>query len=599
MGLKLLLGATLIVVVLMGSAFFLAYNFLSEETSSFTYETQTNQSQLLGQQFASTVESATQILKLLPALDEKTSEALNKQSSIRNLEVFSVPRAGSGPKKIFSWGQATLNEPPSKDLLQELEKSGVGYEAIPSKERGAGVYIFTIIENKDPDSKFSVMRAMLNLDPLQKRAGGIQSWILDRKGMILLDTRNPLAAGTKINSQNPLYQAASKSPISIGTLEYEMPETHETYLGTYNLPGYNIMIISSIKYRDAMRGTFMLLEKMLLMGLALLGASLIVVVFFSIKLTRPLTDLTEATYVISGGNFDLELKENSSDEIGILSRSMNQMSKKIKELLLDSIEKVKIEQEVAIASNLQQNLIPPTTIDHPKYTLRSHYRSAKECGGDWWGYVETSKDLTILISDATGHGLPPAMLTAAAHGCFSAIQKILVEFPELEVSPGKLLEIANEVIVNSAKSELNMTMFIATYNFEKKTLTYANAGHNNPWLLKGAASGAKFESLRSRGTRLGERSGFEPSENVTIPFSDQDTLFLYTDGLIENVNHSGESMAKEGLRSKLVSASSEGIEGMSRTLNQDLQDFYRDIIPNDDVTYVLFSKSRNQTEMHS
>jgi serine phosphatase RsbU (regulator of sigma subunit) len=599
LGLKLLLGATLIVIALMGSAFFLAYNFLSEETSSFTYEAQTNQSQLLGQQFASTVESATQILKLLPALDEKTSEALNKQKSIKNLEIFSAPRTGSVLKKIFSWGQITLNTPPSKGLLQELEKSGVGYDAIPSKETGAGVYIFTIIENKDPDSKFSVMRAMLNLEALQKRSGGIQSWILNRSGMILLDTRNSLAAGTKINLQNPLYQAASKSPISIGTLEYEMPESRETHLGTYNLPGYNIMIISSIKYRDAMRGTFMLLEKMLLMGLALLGASLIVVVFFSIKLTRPLTDLTEATYVISGGNFDLELKENSSDEIGILSRSMNQMSKKIKELLLDSIEKVKIEQEVAIASNLQHNLIPPTTIDNPRYTLRSHYQSAKECGGDWWGYVETSKDLTILISDATGHGLPPAMLTAAAHGCFSAIQKILVEFPELKVSPGKLLEIANEVIVNSAKSELNMTMFVATYNFEKKTLTYANAGHNNPWLLKKEASGAKFESLRSRGTRLGERSGFEPSENVTIPFSDQDTLFLYTDGLLENVNHSGESMAKDGLRSKLVSASSEGIEGMSRTLNQDLQDFYQDIVPNDDVTYVLFGKSRNQTEFYS
>ncbi len=596
MGLKLLLGATLIVIVLMSSAFLLAYNFLSEETSSFTYEAQTNQSQLLGQQFASTVESATQILKLLPALDEKTSEALNKQQSIKNLEIFSSPRIGSGVKKIFSWGQQTLKAAPSKDMLLELEKSGVAYEAIPAKEDGAGVYIYTIIENKDPESKYSVMRALLNLEPLQKRSGGIQSWILNRSGTVLLDTRNSYASGTKINPESPLFQTASKSPISIGTLEYKMPESREMHLGTYNLPGYNIMILSSIKYRDAMRGTYMLLEKMLLMGLALLGVSLIVVVVFSIKLTHPLTELTEATFVISGGNFDLELKENTSDEIGILSKSMNQMSKKIKELLLESIEKVKIEQEVAIASNLQQNLIPPPRIDSSRYTIRSHYQSAKECGGDWWGYVETEKDLTILISDATGHGLPPAMLTAAAHGCFSAIQKILSEFPDIKVTPSKLLEIANEVIVNSAKSELNMTMFIATYNFEKKTLTYANAGHNNPWVLKTVENKPKFESLRSRGTRLGERSGFEASEDVTIPFSEKDTLFLYTDGLLENVNQTGEAMAKESLRSRMASASNEGIDGMSRTLNQDLQDFYKDIVPNDDVTYVLFSNSGSPSE---
>ncbi|MBU6154857.1 MAG: SpoIIE family protein phosphatase [Bdellovibrionales bacterium] len=598
LGIKLLLGATLIVVVLMSSAFVLAYNFLSEETSSFTYEAQSSHSQLLGQQFVSTLESATQILKLLPEFDEKTSKALNQQNSLKNLEVFSVSR-GNSLQRIYSWGEVTLKTLPSLDSIGELEKLGVSYDAIPTDVPGAGTYLYTILENKDPASKYSILRAKLNLEPLRKRSSGIQLWILSRTGSILLDTRNSTTEGTKIHPEHPLFLSASKSPISLGTLEYRMPDTKEAHLGTYNLPGYNVMILSTIKFHDAMRGTYLLLEKMLLMGLALLGASLIVVVVFSIRLTRPLAELTEATFVISGGNFDLELKETSSDEIGILSKSMNQMSRKIKELLLESIEKVKIEQELEIASNLQQNLIPPSKIDTARYGIRSHYQSAKECGGDWWGYVETPRDLTLMISDATGHGLPPAMLTAAAHGCFSAIQKILVEFPDLTVSPKKLLGIANEVIVNSAKSELNMTMFIATYNFEKKTLTFANAGHNNPWILRGREGSSKFESLKARGTRLGERTDFQPSEDVTIPFYDEDRLFLYTDGLLENVNSAGELMEKDKIRSKIAEASTDGLDRISDTLEQDLAEFYKDIIPNDDVTYVLFSRTPHSSGTNS
>jgi len=191
------------------------------------------------------------------------------------------------------------------------------------------------------------------------------------------------------------------------------------------------------------------------------------------------------------------------------------------------------------------------------------------------------------------------MLTAAAHGCFSAIQKLLSEFPELQISPSKLLTIANQVIVDSAKNELNMTMFIATYDFEKKTMTYANAGHNTPWLLKttrvtsGTEASSKekgVESLRSRGTRLGEKAGFSPSENITIPFSDDDVLFLYTDGLLENVNKDGEEFGKARARERLVSKLPLGMEGMAETLNLELDDFYRDIVPNDDVTYVMFGR---------
>jgi len=588
LGLKLLLGATAIVLILMSAVFLLAFNFLSEETNTFTFELQANQSQLLGQRFSNIVETATNTLKVLPTLDNQTRRALESQENIKNLEVYRITGEKYTSKRVFSWGQNTLNIAPSKEIIDELLKSGVTYQANRAEKDQTSVYLYSLIDTDDDSAKRSIVRAELNLSSLLKKSGGSASQIVNKLGQILLDTRNSQLAGNMINLENPLFKAAAQSPISLGTLEYKMPETQETHLGTYTIPGYNVMILSSLRHKDAMKGTYMLLEKMLLMGLALLGASLLVVLIFSIRLTRPLAELTEATNVISGGNFDLVLNEGSSDEIGVLSRSMNRMSQKIKELLKESVEKVRIEQEVAIASTLQQNLIPPPRIVTPRYALRSHYQAAAECGGDWWGFVETDRDLTILISDATGHGLPPAMLTAAAHGCFSAVQKILLEFPELAVSPSRLLRIANQVVVDSAKNEINMTMFVATYNFKAQTLTYANAGHNTPMILR--ENSTKVDPLRSRGTRLGEKEFFEPSEDATIPFSDSDILFMYTDGLLENVDRSGQEYGKERLREHLIKTFARGMEGISEDLDQDLDGFYQGIIPNDDVTYVMFGK---------
>ena len=598
LGLKLLLGTTLIVLLLMSSAFFLAYSFLSEETNTFTFEAQSNQSQLLGTRFSSIVETATNTVKMLPDLDDRTKMALDNQDNLRSLEVFKFEKAKGQANRVFSWGKAPSSTAPSKEISNEVLKSGVAYEAVKNDDGITDVYLFSLMDSGDKSGGFAMIRAALNLSDLLKKSAATQAQVVNRTGQILMDTRNAKLVGTQVNVSNPLFKAANKSPIQLGTLEYTSPDTGEKHLGTYVIPGYNVVILNSIKYKDAMKGTFMLLEKMLLMGLALLGLSLIAVVFFSIKLTRPLEQLTAATNVIAAGNFELELKEDSSDEIGILSRSMNSMSKKIKELLLESIEKVKIEQEVAIASTLQKNLIPPESIEAPRYLIESHYQSAQQCGGDWWGYVETKNSLTIMISDATGHGLPPAMLTAAAHGSFSAIQKILAEFPELSMTPRQLLNVANQVIVDSAKSELNMTMFIATYDFEKSTLTFANAGHNLPWILRGGNQN-KIESLKARGSRLGEKEGFEASENFTIPFSEEDILFLYTDGLLENKGKAGVEMGKDEVRQKLSASQSQGVGAMSAKLNGELTSFYDGIIPEDDVTYVLFQRNLARGAVHS
>ncbi len=590
LGLKMLLGTTLIVLVLTGASFTLSYSFLSSETTTFTFETQTSHSQLLGQRFAGIIENATQTLKFLPALDDRANAVLENQKNIRSLQAFRVDAGTGASSGLYLWGEAAAVDGPGKDVLEEIKKTGIAYQAERNRENQAEVHLYALLGNSPDGTVLTVARAKLDLSTLKKQSGGARTQLLNRAGQILLDSRNPDLEATMTPDSNPLFKIASRSPVSLGTLEYTAPDTGDRYLGTYVIPGYNVVILNSVRYLDAMKGAFMLLEKLILTGLALLGASLIAVVLFARRLTRPLEELTAATHVISSGNFDLALKETSSDEIGILSQSMNVMSKKIQELLLESIEKVKIEQEVAIASTLQQNLIPPASIVTPRYRMESFYQSARQCGGDWWGYVESGDSITLLISDATGHGLPPAMLTAATHGCFAAIQKILSDFPTLSMPPSELLRIANQVIVDSADSELNMTMLIATIDLKQGTLTYSNAGHNMPWLVRGGTGGG-IELMKSRGFRLGEATGFAPSPDVTLPFGPEDVLFLYTDGLIENPAKDGSKLEKDRIRSMLSPRPRGGIAEASSGIIKTLEEMYGGVMPEDDVTYVLFQKS--------
>ncbi len=589
LGLKLVSGVALLVLILMSSTFWLAYNFLRDETESFTFEVQANQSQLLGQRFAGLVETVAHTLKVLPSLDAQTLRVLENQDALLSLEVFETYRKGATkPRELYDWKGDKSHSVPTDGLLKELLDSGVAYETHQSEKNRSEVYLYTLLDPDSSQNRITFARSRLNPETILKKSGGTDARIVNREGKVLFDTRDASATGREIDLNDPLFQAARQSPVSIGTLEYR-PTDGEARLGTYVLPGFNVMILNSIKFRDAMRGTYMLLERMLLVGLVLLGIALVVVVLFSLKITQPLKELTRATQVISQGDFNLTLNETATDEIGHLSRSMNRMSEKIKVLLQESIDKVRIEQELAIASNLQHRLIPPSELDQSRYTLLSHYQSAAECGGDWWGFIETDRHLMIMISDATGHGLPPAMLTAVTHGCFSAIRQMCIEEQSDLLTPALMLKMANQVILESGKGEINMTMFIALIDLEKQTLTYSNAGHHSPWIIRraGDREKARFETLRGMGSRLGEATQFEPSEDATLSWGNDDALFLYTDGLLENTGKDDLPFGKRRVMDLLSDQTSDW-SVLHRNLVGDLGGFYGDLIPADDLTYVLF-----------
>jgi serine phosphatase RsbU (regulator of sigma subunit) len=611
-GFKLLVGAAVLVGSLLLTAIGIAFPLLTEDSRNFAFELQATQTRLLGAEFSavaqSTLETSRGALANLPSANNfkpgssfssdraaSLRSQLNNQDSVLDFEAFYIPGIGQPAEKLFAWRSDRAKAltftslAPNEMRLKELYQLGVSYLAKPSSSGKPEIHMFlTEKPGKGAEQKgLVVTRALLDMRAVHQKAKGTYTQILDNQGQILVDSVKAAGTGGQMAPENPLYKAAKESMVQVGTLEFMDNTKKEMLFGAFAIPGYNTLVLSSIRKIDAFRATYQLLERLILTGLLLLGIALILVVLFSIGLSRPIAELTEATYEISEGNFSLRLDERSTDEIGILSRSMNSMSAKIQDLLLESIKKVKIEQEIAIAATLQQNLIPPNYIDQPHFSLHSTYQSAAECGGDWWGYVESKDHVSVIIADATGHGLPAAMLTASARGCFSVLQKLLQDFPRLPAIPSFLLSCANRAIIESTQSQLNMTMFIASYSITERTLSYASAGHNPGYLISTGEQGLELKQLRARGERLGENVDYPMPKTETIDIKPGDRILLYTDGLTDNMDRFEQTYGKDRLQEVLSTSSDTTAKGLTDALNADIEKFYEGITPGDDVTFVI------------
>ena len=135
-------------------------------------------------------------------------------------------------------------------------------------------------------------------------------------------------------------------------MEFDSGGAH--FLGSYVQPSYDLVVLNRTEWKKAIRSTYTLGEKFVLLGLLAVGTAVIFAIVFSRTLTSPINRLYEATREVAQGKFDLDLKPSGKDEIGALTSSFNVMSRKISELIQESVQKAHLENELAIASTVNK-----------------------------------------------------------------------------------------------------------------------------------------------------------------------------------------------------------------------------------------------------
>jgi serine phosphatase RsbU (regulator of sigma subunit) len=198
-----------------------------------------------------------------------------------------------------------------------------------------------------------------------------------------------------------------------------------------------------------------------------------------------------------------------------------------------------LEQELRVARGIQQALLPKEVPTLEGWEVTAYYQPAREVGGDFYDFLELEDGrLGLVVGDATGHGVPAALVMANTQSVLRAVAQR--EGP----APGRALEEANEVLYTYIPPSMFVTCFYGILDPESGHLSYANAGHDLPYLRR--RSGAA-EELRARGMPLGLMPGMEYEEKETILEAGEAALF-YSDGLVEAHDPQGEMFGFPRLR---------------------------------------------------
>jgi len=219
-------------------------------------------------------------------------------------------------------------------------------------------------------------------------------------------------------------------------------------------------------------------------------------------------------------------------------------------LLAETADKARMEKELETAKHVQDTMFPPSSLRIGGLEIESYYTPAAECGGDWWGgdwwgcARLSEHEVLLAMGDATGHGVPSAMVTATAKAACSVIESLSSTYPELARAPDRVLELLNKAIYDSTHGKILMTFFVVVMNTLTGEIKFANASHDPIYLYRmpeGADPGspgskANFDVLLAEpGPRLGQG----PKGTYTVAeakLSPGDFFFLYTDGLPEAKN---------------------------------------------------------------
>ncbi len=242
------------------------------------------------------------------------------------------------------------------------------------------------------------------------------------------------------------------------------------------------LAISIIEKSVAFSVADKLVKQSYIYAVFLLSIAIIIGILFSRSLTKSLEVLFEGTQKFVAGDFENNVVVKSRDEIGALSDSFNYMGKKIVQFMEQMKEKVRLEREVEVAKLVQDSFFPHDEGQIAGAEFSAFYAPASECGGDWWGYLESNNKSAIFIADATGHGVPAALITATANCALHTLEELVKTQPDLLNQPNLMLEWFNKAICGAGK-QLYMTMICVVIDKENKKVIWSNAAHNPPYLL--------------------------------------------------------------------------------------------------------------------
>ena len=291
-----------------------------------------------------------------------------------------------------------------------------------------------------------------------------------------------------------------------------------------------------------------------------------------IKVTRTITgavhELYEGTQHVLIGDFNHRIPVKGTDQIAELATSFNTMTENLGRLIVVAKEKERLESELAIARDVQNQLFPKDVPFTKSLELKGVCNPARTVSGDYYDFMSLpNHGLAFAIGDVAGKGISAALLMATIQSTMRTQLSAANGTPVDSLSAASMVATLNRQLYATTSPEKYATFFFALYDDNTGGLTYTNAGHLAPMLLRGT----EIHMLDSTGTVVGAFP-IAKYEERTITLQQGDILLAYTDGIVEPENVYGEMFGEDRLKDLLVKyAKADSAELIARTMEAVVQ----------------------------
>ena len=271
---------------------------------------------------------------------------------------------------------------------------------------------------------------------------------------------------------------------------------------------------------------------------------------------QPSTGLLIAGNTANSAAYRTQIQADSESVVGLANlvsqvataiRMRREIQAREERLKQQAHARERIEQELHVARRIQQASLPEAVPALEGWEIYPSYLPAREVGGDFYDFLELEDGrLGLVVGDATGKGVPAALVMSTTCGMIRAVTQAS------DYSPGEVLQRVNEALATRIPANMFVTCFYGVLDPGTGSFSYANAGHDLPYVRRGGYA----EELMARGMPLGLMPGMGYEENEII-LGEGDRALFYSDGLVEAHNPEGAMFGFPRLQS-LVAEHAQG-----------------------------------------
>ena len=296
-------------------------------------------------------------------------------------------------------------------------------------------------------------------------------------------------------------------------------------------------------------------------------------------------DMGNIRQAMNNGAFDFATKPIDLDDLSVTIEKAIEQINFIKSMQQEHMQLESIKSDLAVASEIQQAILPrifpPFPENAQQIDIAASMNAAKDVGGDFYDFFRIDNDhISFVIADVSGKGVPAAI--------FMAVSRTLIRATGIRgVTPSECITYSNDLLVEESVNCMFVTVFYGIYNIRTGEVTYTNAGHNPPYVVK--ADGSIQRLPITKNVLVGFVEDFQFTED-TVQLEHGDTLLLYTDGVTEAINVNCEEYGTGRLKAVLARHGQSNCQEMIDAVKADVKAFAGEEEQSDDITLLAIKR---------